>query len=332
MDSENFAAVLESFPHQFREVAHLGKNVHASFNEHVAICGMGGSGLPGEIAKRLVKKLPVLLVKDYVLPSYVTGTVFIISYSGNTEETLELYEQAKKRSLKIIVITSGGELEKRAVKDNQTLINVPVPHAGPSGFQPRMAVAYQTVPLLNVLATAGIVDASDWNACAAFLEEQKETIKTNAREIAKSIGTSIPIIYSSEQFYAAAFKWKVNLNENAKMHAFCHAFPEWNHHEINAQHDNRFTVIMLRDKDDPIRVGQRMMLIQAILLNKGVSASIIDSVGSSRIERVFWSMYLGDWVSYYTAIDRGVDPTPITMVEELKKQLKPHLSSSVKYK
>lgn len=321
MDSENFAGVLELFPQQFRDVAQLGLNLTVKVFAPITICGMGGSGLPGEIAKRIVHKIPVFLVKDYVLPAHIIrGTVFVVSYSGNTEETLELYEQAKKRSVNIIVITSGGELEKRAVHDKTMLIKVPVPAAGPSGFQPRMAVGYQTVPLLNVLSTAGIIPRQDWNNCADFLEAQKKNIKTKARELAKEIGTHISLIYSSEQFYAAAFKWKVNLNENAKIHSFCNVFPEWNHHEINVN-DERFIVFMLRDKDDPPRVVQRMSIVQQMFVHD-VAVNIVDSIGSSWLERVFWTMYLGDWVSYYVALDRGIDPTPITMVETLKKRLK----------
>ena len=317
MDSENFAGVLDSFPQQFREVATLGNDVAVPIKDGLVICGVGGSGLPGEIAKRMVHNIPVLLVKDYLLPSYVRHPVFVISFSGNTEETLELYEQAK-RVADVVVITSGGELGRRALKDGKKLIRVPVPPAGPSGFQPRMAVGYQTVPLLNVLVRSGVLSPINWTGCADFLEKQKPAIKTQARDIAQHIGAKIPLIYSSEQFYAAAFKWKVNLNENAKAHAFCHAFPEWNHHEINAhERDDRFVVFMIRDKDDPPRVGKRITILHQHLR----SAYVIDSVGSTWLERVFWTMYLGDWVSYFAALDRGIDPTPITMVEKLKKQL-----------
>ena len=324
VDSENFAHVLDNFPEQIREAASLGQDIKITVKgSTIIICGMGGSGLPGEIIKR-VAKTPVILVKDYTLPKFVSqkDIVIAVSYSGNTEETLELYDQAKKKGVQLIAVASGGQLAERAKKDNRPLIVVPVPDVtGPSGFQPRMAGGYQTIPLMNLLQDAGI-EKQNWNKCATFLEEEKKSIKALAKKMAEELDNRTPLIYSSEAFFAAAFKWKINVNENAKMHAFCNFFPEWNHNEINAHaKENNYHVFILRDEDDHPRIKQRMSIVSTILKKKQIRTTVIDSRGTTYIERLFWTIYVGDWLSYFVALAHGVDPTPVNVIEDLKKAL-----------
>src|SRR3989338_11304273 len=111
-NNDVFLGILEQFPQQIREAAELWKDVTLKPFDMIVVCGMGGSGLPGEIVKSVVTKVPVILVKDYTLPEFVNEKtlVFVVSYSGNTEETIELYHQARRKGAQIVVVASGGEL------------------------------------------------------------------------------------------------------------------------------------------------------------------------------------------------------------------------------
>jgi len=325
-DKEHFNEVLDKFPQQIREAALLTTpSLHQKFST-LFFCGVGGSGMPGEIVKRIISDWPVILVKNYELPSYVgrDSLVFVVSYSGNTEETLETYNQLKQRDATVIAVASGGMLAQQAKEDGCPCIVVPTPSAGPSGFQPRMAIGYQTIPVLNTLARAGLAETIQWKKIADFLDSKKREIKEHAQKLAARIGKKIPIIYSSEHFYAAALKWKIDFNENSKIHSFSHHFPEFNHNEINGYvHGTKNVIVfILRDKDDHPRNLKRIDVISKLLIGKGIDLQVIDSVGSTFVERVFWTIWLGDWVSYYTALSNNVDPTPVAVIEELKKMLK----------
>ena len=314
-NTEAFLRVLEEFPEQVREAARLWRGIRLKPFETIVICGMGGSGLPGEIVRSVVKDVPVILVKDYTLPWFVDEKtlVFAVSYSGNTEETIELYNQAKKKHAQIVVVASGGELAALAMKDELPLVLVP------SGLQPRMAFAYQTIPLLNILKVG-----CDWNRCAGFLEQERDEVKKLAHELAQLIGKRIPLIYSSAHFFPAAYKWKINFNENAKMHAFCNSFPEWNHNEINGYDslNGHYLAFFLVDSDDHSRIAKRMTIVRKITEAKGVPVVSVNSKGTDFITRLFWTIWLGDLVSYYFAVSHGVDPLNVPVIEDLKKELK----------
>lgn len=321
IDKENLAGVLEKFPKQIVEASALGKDLVFSGFRNVVICGMGGSGLPGEFVRSIVdSKIPIFVVKDYVLPAYVDNysLVFAVSYSGNTEETLTAYEEARQRGARIVVITSGGELAKKAKENGFPVIVVP------GGIPPRMAIGYQMIPLLNVLERCGFLRAIDWKRVADFLTKELKDIKKQAHELAKKVDTKIPLIYASPVLYAVAYKWKKNFNENVKMHAFSNFFPEFNHNEINGyvKLNGKYIVFILRDRDDHPRNKHRMDVVAQLIKEKGVDVIHIDSKGPDRMSRMLRTVWLGDWVAYYTALALGVDPTPVKIIEDLKKALK----------
>jgi glucose/mannose-6-phosphate isomerase len=318
VDSQDCAGVFSRFPEQIREAARLDIPSVSGFSQ-IFWCGLGGSGWPGDVVKAALE-IPVTVVRDYVLPAYVGegSLVIVCSYSGNTEEALAMYDDARKRNVQMVVVASGGTLVEKANADGVPLITFP------SGLQPRMAYGYQTIPVLRMLADAGVVDAVDWNTFADFLDSELEDVKKKAVLFGERIGDGVPLIYSSSQFYTAAYKWKINFNENAKIHAFSNAVPEMNHNEMNAfvGEDGEYTVFFLRDKNDDVRIGRRMDVLHELISVRKVGVANIVSKGNSFVERLFWMMWLGDWVSYYVAIARGVDPTPVDFIEMFKKRLK----------
>ncbi len=320
IDKENLMAVIEQFPKQIEAASRLTANIKLENIQHIVVCGMGGSGLPGDIARNMCNNsVPFITVKDYTLPQFINknSLVFVISYSGNTEETHAAYEEAKKRSAQIVVITSGGDLAARAKEDKIPIILVP------SGLQPRMAFGYQTIPILNVLQSANLIAPINWNKVVGALNKCQE-IDFTAIRIADFLEGKIPIIYSSPQFASVAYKWKININENAKTHAFCNYFPEFNHNEINGfvNLKGNYAVIILRDHDDHPRIKKRMEVIEQLLRDKMIPVMVIDRMFDDLPARILGAIWLGDWVSYHVALDLKTDPTPVMIIEDLKKALK----------
>ena len=320
-DKENLAGVLKNFPTQILEASKLAAKINLNNIQNIVVCGMGGSGLPGDIARNLSNiNVPFLTLKDYTLPAFIgkNSLVFIISYSGNTEETIAAYNEAKKRNAQIVIITSGGELAAKAKQDNLPLILVP------SGLQPRMAFGYQTIPILTILENAGLTTAINWKVVASSLIAQSEHITSHAKEIVTFLKNKIPMIYASVAFSSAAYKWKIDFNENTKIHAFCNAFAEFNHNEINGyvNLNGNYAVIILRDQNDHPRIKKRMGIIADIIKKKNIPALTIDTQGSDLPTRLLSIIWLGDWVSYYMALDINTDPTPVKIIEDLKAQLK----------
>lgn len=318
-DRFNMLEVLDNFPKQCRDALTLTKGITAKGEiTSIVVCGMGGSGIGGELLKICLsnEKLPVFVSKDYKVPEFVDNysLVFAVSYSGNTEETLSAFRDAKKKNAQIVAITSGGELAKEAGK----VIKIP------AGLQPRAALGYLFFPMLGVLYNSNLIDVknTDLNEMLGLLD-QKEEIKIKAEELAKKMYSKIPLIYSSELLKPVAYRWQTQINENAKYPAYHSAFSEMNHNEINAfraMERGKFLAILLRDEKDHPRIKKRMDICKQIM-ERRIDVEDVNIKGSSLLARMFYAIYLGDYTSYYLAMRERVDPTPVEVIEWLKKQL-----------
>ena len=321
------------FPSQFKvgytAAGTAGKEYRERKFENIIIAGMGGSALPGELLKtvagELGLKIPVTLHRDYKLPkdgSVRESTLVIISsYSGTTEETLSAYEEALKQNLAIIAITNGGTLKTRAEEMNTPLATVP------EGIQPRLAMGYQFAALLALLNNVGLVPSRK-NEMAELEKSLNGTALEKAgKNLAQKIKNATPLIYSSKKYGALSYILKIQMNENAKLHAFANTFPELNHNEMVAFGEEQmtngksFSVLMLRGEDDDARIQKRMGLTAELIENKGYPVHTIDIEGQTIYNRVFNTILLGNWLSYYLAINRNIDPTPVDIVEDFKKKL-----------
>jgi glucose/mannose-6-phosphate isomerase len=238
--------------------------------------------------------------------------VIAISYSGNTEETLHALRELSQKQCQIRIITSGGKLLEYAQANKWETCIIP------TDIQPRMALGYLTVPLLELL----IPQTYDWDKIAIELRLMEENTKEKAQMIAQSI-KGIPVIYASEQNFICAYKWKINFNENAKIPAFCNFFPEWNHNEINGYKSSHpFTPMFIEEKEDHPQITKRFHILQKILKEQGYHPIMIKGTGTSRLTRILSSIWVGDWVSYYTALSKNEEPEPVKMIEELKQLLR----------
>ena len=332
-DKSNMRKTITDFPKQFRIGVNASKSVHLKSNdllappENIIICGMGGSGLPGDLMVAL-RPLDVFIHKSYGLPPQagIESLVICISYSGNTEETLSAFSEAISKRLPIIAITTGGKLAELCKKHEVPIAIIPPPY-----IPPRLALGVQFAALLQVLTNHDLLPKN-------FVEEILKYEKTlssvefeeKAKKIAKKIYQKIPIIYSPKQFRALSLIWKNSLNETAKILAFDNYFPELNHNEtvgfwkINeTQISNKeLLVLILRDLQDHTRILKQMKITKDIIEKEGVQVEFINIQGKTTLEKIFSTIILGFWTSYCLALKYGVDPTPVKTIEEFKRRLK----------
>ncbi|MBS3135730.1 bifunctional phosphoglucose/phosphomannose isomerase [Candidatus Woesearchaeota archaeon] len=319
IDSSNMKKVLLDFPKQCREALSLSSGIKAHDSiKSILVMGLGGSGIGGDILKSIMSKtsIHVDVVKDYDIPNSVDENTlaFAVSYSGNTEETLSAVTEAKNRGAKIIAITSGGKLSE--ITD--TIIRVP------TGLQPRNAVGYLFFPMVGVLYNSGILDVknSDMNEMVKVLSDSAY-FDEKGNEIAKKIRDKTPIIYSSSFFGPCAYRFKCEINENSKHPAYHHVFPELCHNELvgyKGMEKSRFIVILMKSNSDHERIRKRMDICKEIF-GERLEVEEITALGTSIYSKIFSLIYLGDWVSYHLALLNRIDPTPVEVIEDLKRKL-----------
>lgn len=298
----------------------------------LVVAGMGGSAIGGDLARVCLgdqASRPILAARGYGLPSWTTPetTVLCASYSGNTEETLAAYEAAGFLGARRVVVTTGGKLAEAARADGVPVIPIP------GGFQPRAAVGYMTVAALEVAALCGAGPrmASDIDVAAAHLDTlcgewgPDTAPDTEAKQLAHALHGSVPVIAGSGLTTPVSYRWKTQINENAKIHAFSHELPELDHNEIvgwqGAAGLGRFSAVFLDDADNHPRIGDRIDLTSALIADQAHTVQRVATRGRGTVERVMSLVLLGDLVSLYLAVLQGIDPTPVDVIETLKARL-----------
>lgn len=295
----------------------------------IVILGMGGSAIGGDILIALAEKtfpLPILVVRNEEIPLSVDSETLVIavSYSGNTQETLQALQTAIKRNpQKIVAISTGGRLEKFALDENFPLIKIP------GGLMPRAALPFTFVPLLYILQKM-----TDFPDMQHALHESVTVLKSIREEqisnqkIAEMLRHKLSIIYAATPTLApAAKRWKCQINENAKQPAYYDYFPEAVHNEIVGYtaplpiHKNMIAVI-LHDEDESENIKQRIEFMKSAVQKCGSETRDVTSRGKSLLGKLLSLCYQGDWVSLHLARLNGVDPTPIQIIDELKQELK----------
>ncbi len=324
-DTENMRQAILQIPEQAEQGYKLAEALDFSKaggkHSGVIIAGMGGSALIGSLLQSYLYRaaVPVFVVRDYFLPEWANKKTLVIaaSYSGNTEETLNVYRMALRKGCRVVVIASGGALLEAASKHHVPIIKIP------SGYQPRMTLGYQFFPLLNVLSNSGIIEDKKEDMKKTVEMLHKPVFREKAAELAEKIQDRIPIIYASNQFASIAYKWKINFNENSKQHAFYNVFPELNHNEMVGYTllKAEYYAIIIKDEEDYHRIKKRMDITKEIIKKKGVKVTEIALAGPSLLTKMFSAIYIGDWTSYFLALRNKTDPTPVDVVEDFKKKL-----------
>ena len=301
--------------------------------ENIVFAGMGGSALPALLSRSWPGySLPFEVCRQYDIPKYVSEkTLFIASsYSGNTEETLSALEQAEKKNATIAIMAGGGELESLATQRNYPFIKVP------KAEQPRYAVFYMLAGLLKILESAGLVEDNDASAqlagASGFLKESvKEwlaTVTTDwnpAKQMAMEVAGKSAVVYAGPLLAPAAYKWKIDFNENSKNVAWWGEYPEFNHNEFigwsSHPPQKPYFVIDLRSNLEHPRVQKRFELSDKLLSGKRPHAHVVQAQGNTLLEQLLWTVVFGDFVTIYLALLNGVNPAPVELVEKFKKEL-----------
>jgi glucose/mannose-6-phosphate isomerase len=295
----------------------------------LVVCGMGGSAIGGDLARAAIGRRaerPLRVVRGYDLVPWMAGDALVLcsSYSGSTEETLECFHAAGELGAPRVVVTTGGELAALAREASVPVIGVP------SGMQPRAAVAYMTVATLHCAAAAGVCEplGREAEAAGTFLAELADDWGPDAPEdsaaksLARALSGSTPVVYGAGYTAAPAQRWKTQINENAKQPAFHGVLPEANHNDIcaweRADELGRFSAVLLDDDQLHPQLRRRVELTADVV---GEHGHVVESRGSSPLERVMSLVFMGDLVSVYLAALAGVDPTPVDTLERFKGEL-----------
>ncbi|MCX6394748.1 MAG: bifunctional phosphoglucose/phosphomannose isomerase [Solirubrobacterales bacterium] len=335
LDASNMAADIAAMPDHIRDALWRVESAAIEPVDSPAgliVAGMGGSAAGGMLADAVLgdrASRPVAVSRGYMLPSWTSSetTVLCSSYSGTTEETLAAFEAAGVIGARRIVATTGGPLAELARAENVPVIPMP------AALQPRSAIGYTLVASLEVAALCGAADRihTEIDVAAAHMEPlaaewgPSGSDDGEARELARALEGRIPVIIGADATAAIAYRWKTQINEDAEIPAFNSELPEADHNEIvgwaGAQELGKFALVVLGDSDSHPRERARLDITAELVAQAGVPVHRVETRGETRIERILSLVLLGDFLAYYLAIQRGVDPTPVKAIDELKARL-----------
>jgi len=342
-DSMGFLDAVGGLPEQLAEAQRAAREALAQAQlpapeavQSIAVLGMGGSGIAGDVLAAVANStlaVPVLVLKQIRTPRFVgpDTLVFAVSYSGDTEETVEMATGAFDAGARVICVSRGGALEDLA--QDRGGVHV----ACPDGYLPRAAVGALLAPLFVALGRVGLLpEAAEWlDQAGRQLRARRDKCRPDVaapanpgREIARRIGTTMPIFYGGGALGAvAAQRWKCDVNENAKAPAFWNAYPELDHNEICGwgQHGDVtrqvFTLVELRHGFEHEQLQRRFALTRALIEEALAQVLEVRAEGEGRLAQLLDLMYVGDWASCYLALDHDVDPGPIDTIFQLKDAL-----------
>jgi len=333
-DPHDARHALADFPNQCRAAARLRPEPPPSVTAPpvVVVAGMGGSAAGGDVLAACAgERLPVPIVvhRGYGLPPMASGRAFVIasSYSGGTDEVLSAVDAALERGLAIVAITSGGALGERAARHRLPTVLLP------GGLMPRMALGYLLFPAIAVLRTIGLEVATRAEVAEALdvvdrlvtgLVPERPSAQNEAKRLALAIGDRLPAVYGGPVTGAIAYRWKTDIEENAKAFALSGVLPEMNHNTIEAWRAPsaaRMQLVLLRDEDEPAAIARRFAVLRELIGGAAGGVSECWARGHGRLARLVSLAYLGQWTSYYLALLRGIDPWTVPLLDELKRRI-----------
>lgn len=321
----------------YREAARLAKTVSINYCKprSVIVAGMGGSGIGGELLKDWARDrvtTPIEVCKDYSLPAYADEStlVFVVSYSGETEESLSAFLDAVKQECMVVCISSGGTLSKFAEKLDVPNLRVP------SGMAPRATLPYLFMPLPIFLEKIGLASNVELEISETIKVLEKISCENSpenlvsanfSKTLASDICGSIPVVYGFGTYRAVAQRLKTQFNENSKIPAKWECFPELDHNEIVGWEEVRkladcFSIILVRDDTERIEMKQRIEVTKDLMREEALRIFEVWAKGKSSLAKMSSTICVGDFTSVYLAILRGIDPTPVKTIAVLKEKLK----------
>ncbi|MDG6229649.1 MAG: bifunctional phosphoglucose/phosphomannose isomerase [Candidatus Thermoplasmatota archaeon] len=339
IDKDHMIDLLHCFPEHIEESRDIiqQSNIPKIYNiQQIIFTGMGGSAISGDIIQSYLREklnIPIIVNRTYDLPKWANKHTLVIaqSYSGNTEETLSSFKLAHQRSCPLISISSGGKLKEYCQRRETPFIQIP------SGYPPRSATGYLLFCGLFSLKASGILQTQidvDINETIQDLKEMRKKIHKDvpltencAKQLAIQIGETIPQIYGWGPYGPIAKRWATQFNENSKLIARYDTVPECNHNDIvgwagHPSASQYFTCILLRDpKLETIQMKARLEFMKRLLQEISLGVIEVEAQGKSILAKMMHLMYLGDYISCYTAVQRQIDPSPVAIITQLKEAL-----------
>src|SRR5437773_3842118 len=335
-DPEGMLDRIKELPQQVRDAWSIASaaTIPPAYGDvrSIVVSGMGGSAIGGDLAAALLAeelKVPMSVHRDYGLPAYVgrDSLVIVSSYSGNTEETLSSFEEARKRGAKILALTTGGKIAELARASNYPIVTFSYK------AQPRAALGYSLGLVLGALSKLGFVrDLSDDIEAAlsdlAKLEERvHEGARTNdAKRMALELFGRIPFAYGAGVMGVMARRVKGQWNENAKNWSAFDVMSELNHNAVvGFPHppiaEEAITVLFLRSERDNPRHKLRFEVTRELLDRARIPHRTLQFVGRNMLSEVLQMVLFTDYVSFYVALLNGADPSPNDAIDNLKDRL-----------
>lgn len=338
LDPEDMLAEIDALPDQLQTAWELGQKSPLPAGKayrHIVLAGMGGSAIGGDLLRAYAAtsaSVPIVVWRNYSLPAFVRGPeslVIISSHSGNTEEALSAFEEAKKVGASLITLTTGGKLAERAGQ-----ADIPLwifEHTG----QPRAAVGFSFGLLLAAVSRLGLIADPKEEIADAILQmrnQQKEiqapvpVVQNIAKRIAGQLMGRLPIILAAEHLVPVARRWTTQINELAKAIAQYNELPEADHNMIAGVNNpealfGSTMVLFLRTTGFHPRNLQRTDLTKQLMMLEGFNTDFIDVNGETRLAQQWTALHFGDYVAYYLALSYKENPTPIPVLEEFKRRM-----------
>ncbi|MDH7477077.1 MAG: bifunctional phosphoglucose/phosphomannose isomerase [Candidatus Bathyarchaeota archaeon] len=337
IDKSNMLSFCVNASKHYEEAAKIARKFSISYPkpQKIIVAGMGGSAIGGELLKDWARDkalVPIEVERDYSLPAYADKNtlVFVVSYSGETEETLSVFVEAIKKECMIVCVSSGGKLYGYAEKFGLPFIRV---H---SGIPPRAALPYLFTPLLIVLEKFGLVSNVEIEISEAINtlkrvgsenSPEKPSRINFSKTLALNVNGTVPIVYGFGFYRAVAQRFKQQFNENSKIPSKWEFLPELNHNEIvgwekAGKMAKNFSAIFLRDEEEPKEIRERIEATKELMRKEKLKVFEVWSVGKSKLAKMLSTICIGDFTSVYLALLRGIDPTPVKTIALLKEKMK----------
>ncbi|MCK4497723.1 bifunctional phosphoglucose/phosphomannose isomerase [Candidatus Bathyarchaeota archaeon] len=313
----------------------LGRTITYQRPKNVIVVGMGGSAISGDLLKGWLfdkASVPVETCRDFILPAYADheSLVVAVSYSGDTEETLSAFLQAVERGCIPISLSSGGYLQKISQRLKTPHIQIPADFP-----TPRSAIAYLFMPLVVLMKKLRIVTEVEPEITETFRiaerVSQENGVATSsttnkAKKIALEICNTVPVVYGFRQYSSVARRLKCQFNENSKVPSRFDSFTELDHNEVVGWEaptslTKNFSIIIIRDREEPPQITQRIELTKQIVSPRVHKVIEIESVGQRRLAKMLSTIQIGDFASAYLALLKGTDPTPTEAIAHIKANI-----------
>lgn len=316
---------INDFPNQLRFKPIIENIDSLEKKEKFIVSGMGGSHLAADLIKTWNPSFDMTVHHDYGLPAMSDDLknylVIISSYSGNTEEAIDGFNIAVSKGLAVAAVSTGGEVIELAKKHKKPYIQIP-----DTGIEPRSALGFSAVSLLKMMSQEKAL--SDIKEVADRLN--MEEAEREGKELAQRLNNKIPIIYSSTKNEPIAYNWKIRFNETGKIPSFYNTIPELNHNEMvgfdregkTRPISDNFYFIFLKDEEDHKRNLLRMEITKNILTEKNLPVEMITLKGENIWEKVFSSLLLADWATFYAAENYKLNAQETEIINRFKGIIK----------